>query len=64
MEIQDQSGRPLDGYLLADCDPIFGDELERVVRWKGGNEPGQLEGQPIRLRFVIRDANLYAFRFR
>ena len=64
VEIQDQAGRPLDGYSLADCDPIFGDELERVVSWKGGNGPGQLEGRPIRLRFVLRDADLYAFRFR
>ena len=64
VEIQDQAGKPLDGYSLSDCDPIFGDELERVIRWKGGAEAGQLAGRPIRLRFVIRDADLYAFRFR
>ena len=64
VEIQDQAGQPLDGYSLADCGPIFGDELERVVGWKAGSELGQLADRTIRLRFVLRDADLYAFQFK
>ena len=64
VELQDASGRPLDGYTLNDCPPIFGDQVERVVAWKSGADVGQLAGQPGRLRLVLKDANLYALRFR
>ena len=63
VEIQDGSGRPLPGFSLEDCPVIFGDALDRVVTWKGGNDVSRLAGQPVRLRFVLRDADLYALQF-
>jgi hypothetical protein len=64
VEIQDTEGRALAGYGLADCPEKFGDEIEGVMGWNAGSGVGDLDGQPIRLRFVLRDADLYAFRFR
>ena len=64
VEIQDAGGRPLPGYTLDDCPEIFGDHLERVVHWKNGPDVGSLSGKPIRLRFVMKDADLYSIRFR
>jgi len=64
VEIQTADGKPMDGYALADCPEIFGDEIERVVTFKGGSDVGQLAGKPIRLRFEIKDADLYSIRFR
>lgn len=64
VELQDAEGRPLPGYALDDCPPIWGDEIERKVAWKHGTDVSSLAGQPIRLRFVMMDADLYAFRFR
>ena len=43
---------------------VFGDSIARVVAWKGGTDLSQLAGQPIRLRFVLKDADLYSLRFR
>ncbi len=63
VEIQDAEGRPVPGFTLADCPEIFGDELARVVTWKAGPDLGKLAGRPIRLRFVLSDADLYALRF-
>ena len=40
-----------------------GDEIERIVRWKGGSDVSRLSGQPVRLRFVMKDADLYSFQF-
>ena len=57
------STSPIEGHTLDDCPEIFGDEIEWVVRWKRGNDVSQLAGQPIRLRFVAKDADVYAFRF-
>ena len=64
VEIQNADGQPIDGFALTDCPEIFGDELERVVVWKGGSDVSKLAGQPIRLRFVLKDADLYSLRFR
>jgi hypothetical protein len=64
VEIQTAEGRPMKGFRLEDCSEIFGDHIERVVSWKDRTNVGHLAGKPIRLRFVLRDADLYSFRFR
>jgi hypothetical protein len=61
--MQDENGRPLPGFALADMAPLFGDELDAVARWKAGATPPVRNGQPVRLRFVLKDADLFALRF-
>jgi hypothetical protein len=51
------------GELLTRSLEIIGDEIERPVYWQGGGELGALTGQPVRLRFVMKDADLYSLRF-
>ena len=64
VEIQNPDGTPVPGYALADCFPIFGDHLDFPVSWKGkGSDVGALAGKPVRLRFALKDADLYAFQF-
>jgi hypothetical protein len=63
VEIQDAGGKPLDGFALADCDEAFGDTLDRVVSWKDRSDVSRLAGRAIRVRFAIRDADLFSFRF-
>ena len=53
----------LGGFSLDDCIELLGDDLERTVRWSGGSDVSHLAGIPIRMRFVLRDADLYAFQF-
>ena len=64
VEIQDAAGQPIDGYRLSECVEIFGDEIERVVRWENGSDVGSLAGRAVRLRFVMAAADLYAIQFR
>lgn len=64
VELQDAAGAPVEGYSLADCPEIFGDDVDRVVVWKHGPDVSPLAGRPVRLRFELRDADLYAMRFR
>ena len=64
VEIQDAEGNPIPGYRLTDCPEKFGDEIEGVMSWKAGSGVGDLAGRAVRLRFVLKDADLYAFRFR
>ena len=63
VELQDAVGRPIPGFTLADCHELFGDAVERTVAWKTGDDLSDLKGRPVRLRFVLHDADLYAFRF-
>ena len=62
--LRDQMNTPVEGFSLEDCVDLLGDDLERVVRWKDGRELGGLAGTPLRLRFVLKDADLFSFRFR
>jgi hypothetical protein len=64
VEIQDADGKPLPGYALADATELIGDSIERVATWKSGSDLTRLAGRPIKLRFVMRDADLYSLRFR
>ena len=64
VEIQDVEGRPLDGYQLSESAEIFGDEIERVVAWKSGPDVSALSRRPVRLRFVMKEADLYSIQFR
>jgi len=63
VEIQDTEGVAIAGYALADCSEIFGDTLDYTVRWQDGTDVGALAGKPVRLRFVLKDADVYAMHF-
>ena len=64
VEIQDDSGKPFDGLSLTDSKTIIGDQIERVVTWKQNSDVSRLAGQDVRLRFVMKDADLFSVRFR
>ncbi|MBI4530530.1 MAG: hypothetical protein HY709_03320 [Candidatus Latescibacteria bacterium] len=64
VEVQDATGRAIPGFALQDAPEIYGDELERVVAWRTRSDVSGLSGQPIRLRFVMKDSDLYSIRFR
>jgi hypothetical protein len=69
IEIQDAAGVPLAGFTAAECPEIVGDEIERGVVWKGaaGNPPvdlAALAGRPVRLKFILADADVFSFRFK
>ena len=63
VEIQDENGRAWPGYALADCPEFIGDEIDHAVAWSGGPEVSQLAGKTVRLRFALKDADLYSLRF-
>jgi len=63
-ELRDGSNNPLPGFGLRDCDEIYGDGIDRVVKWKGSPDVSSLAGKPVRLHIQLRDADLYSFRFR
>jgi len=63
-EIQNTEGEAIEGFTLADSEDIYGDKIEQVVSWKGGSNVSKLVDKPIRLRVVMKDADLFSIRFR
>jgi len=63
VEVQDVEGRAVPGYGLDDIAEIYGDELDRPVRWTDRVGVGELAGRPVRLRFRLKDADVFSFRF-
>lgn len=63
VEIQSADGKPMPGFALDGCAEVFGDELDRTVEWENGSDVSSLAGKSVRLRFVLKDADLYALKF-
>ncbi|MGX5819312.1 hypothetical protein ACWKWU_14000 [Chitinophaga lutea] len=59
----DAAGNPLPGFSEADCEPVYGDALDRPVTWRSGTDVAALAGKTVRLRFHLKDADLFAFNF-
>ena len=45
------------------CSALTGDNLSGVMRWKARSDVSRLAQQQLRLRFVMKDADVYSFRF-
>lgn len=64
IEIQDENGKVISGYSLNECPRIYGDEIEHIVTWNKGSDVSSLAGKPIRLKFAMKDADLYSICFK
>lgn len=63
VEIQDAAGQPLKGFALADAVAFYGDQIDVDLAWRGNPSLAALAGQPVRLRFVLQECDLYSFQF-
>ena len=63
LEIQKPDGTPIPGFTAADCVPIYGDEIDRVIQWRDDRDLTSLAGQPVRLRFEMTECDLFSLRF-
>lgn len=64
VEVTDAAGKPVPGFAAKDAAEIFGDQTDRLVTWQGPADLSQLAGKPVRLRFIMKDADLFSFQFR
>ena len=60
-----RGGRRLDRQFLGSLirPGIVGNEIERVVVWKNTSQLADWAGKPIRIRFLLQDADFFSFRF-
>ncbi|MFA6928807.1 MAG: hypothetical protein WCT05_00660 [Lentisphaeria bacterium] len=63
VEIQNLSGQAYPGFSLEQCSPLVGDVIDSYVSWENNPSLRVLAGEPVRLRFVMQEADLYSFQF-
>ena len=63
VELQTLDGKPIPGHGEVDCDRIYHNNVRKTVTWNGKSDLADLQGKPVRLRFVMRDCKLYAIQF-
>ncbi|KAA3610698.1 MAG: hypothetical protein DWQ05_21915 [Calditrichaeota bacterium] len=64
IEILDAAGEPISGFELAKSQEIIGNEIERAVYWNASSDLSDLAGKVIRLRFVLKDADVFSLQFK
>jgi hypothetical protein len=52
------------GFTEADCEQINANDVCAVVKCKGQTDITTVTGKLVKLRFAMRDADLYAYQFR
>jgi hypothetical protein len=60
-EIVDATGTPLAGFSRNECLPFQGDNVRHLMRWRTGAFTPQQQAVEKRLRFHLKDANLYSY---
>ena len=63
VEILDRDGNPILGFTKEECEWIVGNSVCHHVKWQEKKELKSLNGEVVRLRFLMRDCELYAFQF-
>ena len=64
IELLDENNNSISSFSKSDCPEIIGDEIDRKVTWKNNPDLQSLNGKPVRLRFIMKDADLYSFIFK
>ena len=64
VEILDIDGNKIEGFELENSTEIIGNEIEKIVTWNGNPDFKKINKKPVRLRFVMKDADLYSIRFK
>lgn len=63
VEIQDATGTPIPGFEMERCVPVIGDAIELPVNWQDQPSLEKLAATPVRLRFKMTEADLFAMQF-
>ncbi len=61
VEVLDEGGRVIPAFAADRSLPVTGDGTRVPVRWAGGASLADVAGQPVRFRFTLTRARLYAF---
>lgn len=61
--VADETGWPAKKFSTEECDIIYGNELSHQVTWKNNGNLSSFEGKSVRLKFEMKAADLFSFKF-
>jgi hypothetical protein len=61
VEVEDTEGRPIPGFSSEECNPIKGPISDKLVSWVGKTDLRALDGQLVKFKFVLRNAQLFSY---
>jgi len=61
IEVLDENGKVVPAFSRANCIPVRADKTLQPVQWKGAKDLSALAGKPVKFRFHVKNASLYAF---
>ena len=62
VELRNRFGKPLPGFTLDEAPELYGDSVAERYAWKERDDVSALAGEPVQLRFALKDADLYSYR--
>jgi hypothetical protein len=63
VELQNLDGKPISGYTFEESDIIIGNEINHIVSWKGQENLSKFSREPIRIKFKMKDTDLFSIWF-
>ena len=60
LEVLDENDKPIDGFTTEEAKPIIGDHLRARATWASKSDVNELQGQQIKLKIALEDAQLYS----
>jgi len=61
VQIVDERQQPYEGYLSKS---FSGDAIDHIIDWPEGKKLAYLQGKPIRLKFIMKNTDLYSFQIK
>ena len=61
VELMDSLGNAISGFTASACNSLKGDSCKIKVTWKDHPDLAALDGQNIKIKFYLEDADLYSF---
>ena len=61
VELLDEENKIIPGYAAEDCIAVAEDAVAVPIRWRDGRGVGVLRERPVRIRFILNNARLYAY---
>jgi hypothetical protein len=62
--VLETDGKEIPGLGLGDCEAVKGDSIRKAVRFNDDALLKSVAGRAVRVKFELRDAKLYAFKFK
>jgi len=63
VDFMDEQGNIISDFSSENCIPVIGNEIARQVEWKSGFNLDKLKNTLVKIRFKMKDADLYSIRF-